>query len=407
MRVAYLVNQYPMVSHSFIRREIHALERQGFDVERISLRGWEKDLVDPADLSERQRTQFVLQKGALPLMMAVLRKLVSSPVVLMRALVLACRMGWRAERPLPVHLVYLAEACLIESWLRRARVQHVHAHFSTNPAEVAMLVHALGGPPWSFTAHGVAVLENPGFIGLSEKVRRSAFVVGICSFTRGQLMRFVDRKYWPKLQVVHCGLEPAFHAGPANPPPAARRLVCVGRLCNEKAQLILIEAAQRLATAGIKFELVLGGDGELRPDIEALIARYKLQHSVRITGWLTTEQVRNELLAARALVLPSLAEGLPVVIMEAMALRRPVISTFIAGIPELVIPGEHGWLVPASDVDALAQAMLACLDAPLDTLARMGEAARERVLERHDVDAEAAKLATLIRNGVKSEEQEV
>ena len=149
---------------------------------------------------------------------------------------------------------------------------------------------------------------------------------------------------------------------------------------SRKGQLLLIEAAQRLAARGVDFELVLAGDGEMRAEIEALIARHNLQAQVRITGWISSDQVRDEILAARALVLPSFAEGLPVVIMEAMALRRPVISTFVAGIPELVQPGEHGWLVPAGDVEALAEAMQACLDAPVDMLARMGEAAHERVI---------------------------
>ena len=162
-----------------------------------------------------------------------------------------------------------------------------------------------------------------------------------------------------------------------------------------------MEAAQRLAARGVEFELVLVGDGEMRADIEALIKRHNLQDRVRITGWISSDQVRDEILAARALVLPSFAEGLPMVIMEAMALRRPVISTFVAGIPELVHPGEHGWLVPAGDVEALAEAMQACLDAPVDTLARMGEAAHERVLARHSVDTQAAKLGKLFQTAVE------
>ena len=141
------------------------------------------------------------------------------------------------------------------------------------------------------------------------------------------------------------------------PPPAAggeRRLVCVGRLCEQKGQLLLIEAARLLAERGTKFELVLAGDGEMRGEIEALIAKYRLTDTVRITGWISSDEVRAEILAARALVLPSFAEGLPVVIMEAMALRRPVITTFVAGIPELIQHGEHGWLVPAGDLESLA-----------------------------------------------------
>jgi glycosyltransferase involved in cell wall biosynthesis len=162
--------------------------------------------------------------------------------------------------------------------------------------------------------------------------------------------------------------------------------------------LLLIDAARRLSERGTKFELVLAGDGEMRAELETLIARYELQSMVRITGWISSDQVRDEILAARALVLPSFAEGLPVVIMEAMALRRPVVSTFVAGIPELIDPGEHGWLVPAGDAEALASAMQICLDTPLETITRMGEMARARVLERHDVDKEAAKLIELFQS---------
>src|SRR5262249_20159545 len=126
-----------------------------------------------------------------------------------------------------------------------------------------------------------------------------------------------------------------------------------------------------------------------------------LQDRVRITGWISSEQVRAEILAARALVLPSFAEGLPIVIMEAMALRRPVISTYVGGIPELVRPGENGWLVPAGDVEELAETMRACLESPVETLGRMGEAAHQRVLEHHNVDAEADKLEKLFQATVE------
>ena len=179
------------------------------------------------------------------------------------------------------------------------------------------------------------------------------------------------------------------------PSNALKRFVCVGRLAPEKGQLLLVEAARRLAAQGEEFELVFVGDGKMRTEIETLLAGYKLSVTVRITGWVDDRQVREEISAARALVQPSLAEGLPVVIMEAMALRRPIISTFIAGIPELVGSGEHGWLVPAGDVDALVDAMRACLNASTETLTRMGEAAHERVLRRHNVNTIATTLANL------------
>jgi colanic acid/amylovoran biosynthesis glycosyltransferase len=403
MRVAYLVNQYPMVSHVFIRREILALERRGVEITRIALRGWHGELVDEEDHLERKRTRYVLRDGVPALLSALARMLVTRPVRLMKALGLALYMGRRAERPLPVHLAHLAEACRIVPWLRAEGVDHVHAHFGTNSAEVAMLVRALGGPPWSFTIHGPKEYDNVELIHLADKLRHCAFVVAITSYGRSQLYRLVEHRHWSKINVIHCGLEPAFFASTESPLPTARRLVCVGRICEQKGQLLLMWAAQKLSARGAVFELVLVGDGEMRAEVEALIERYKLQNTVRITGRVSSEQLYNEIVSARALVLPSFAEGLPMVIMEAMALKRPVISTFIAGIPELVQAGEHGWLVPAGDVDALSQAMQECLEAPVETLALMGEAAQKRVLERHNVDTQAEQLSRLFQSAIEAD----
>jgi colanic acid/amylovoran biosynthesis glycosyltransferase len=397
MKIAYLVNHYPAISHSFIRREILALERLGHEILRISIRGWTDTQRGAEDQREQARTRYVLRGGAVPLLVSFLHILATNPAGLFRAIVLTLKVGLRAERPLPVHLIYLLEACQVALWLRSERAQHLHVHFGTNSAEVAMLVGELGGPPWSFTAHGPEEFDKPKFIALPEKIRRARFVVAVSSFGRSQLFRNVPHSYWPKIKVVHCGLEPAFYQTDATAAAGGeRRLVCVGRLCEQKGQLLLIEAARLLAERGTKFELVLAGDGDMRGEIEALTARYGLTDTVRITGWISSDEVRAEILAARALVLPSFAEGLPVVIMEAMALRRPVITTFVAGIPELIQHGEHGWLVPAGDLESLAGAMEECLRTAPEAITRMGESARQRVLQRHDVDKEAAKLAELI-----------
>lgn len=398
MRIAYLVNQYPKVSHSFIRREILALERQGFEVERIALRGWDAELADPQDLHERAQTRYVLQGSAFALALAVLRQAAATPVRFVRAFALAWRMGRRAARPWPVHLAYLAEACRIVPWMRQSGARHLHAHFGTNPAEVAMLAHALGGPQYSFTVHGPEEFDQPEFLHLAEKIRHAAFVVAISSYGRSQLYRWIPEPDWPKVQVVHCGIEPAFHAAAA-PPPTAPRIVCVGRLCEQKGQLLLVRAVGQLIRKGIPVDLVLAGDGEMRAQIEALVAESGLQAYVRITGWIDSDTVRAEMLTARALVLPSFAEGLPVVLMEAMLLRRPVLSTYVAGIPELVRPGREGWLFAAGDIDALVAALQEMLATPTATLEAMGQAARARALERHAIDVEAAKLGKLFRSG--------
>lgn len=394
-RIAYFINQYPKVSHSFIRREILALERQGFEVQRIALRGWDGELVDTEDLRERNRTRYVLEGGLAGLLTASLLALIARPWRFFRALGMALKLGWRADRPWPYHLVYLAEACRILPWLQQSGAQQVHAHFGTNSAEVVLLAHLLGGPPFSFTVHGPEEFDKPQLLKLREKVRHAAFVVAISSFGRSQLCRWVAHADWPKIKVVHCGLETAFHDVPAVPLPDTPRVVCVGRLCEQKGQLLLVEALGQLLRKGCRLQLVLAGDGEMRPQIEQLIAQQQLQQHVRITGWISSAQVREEILAARALVLPSFAEGLPVVIMEAMALRRPVLTTYVAGIPELVQHGVHGWLFPAGSVEALSEALEQFLATAPQELAAMGEAAHAQVLQRHAIDVEASKLAQL------------
>jgi colanic acid/amylovoran biosynthesis glycosyltransferase len=395
LKIAYLINAYPKVSHSFIRREIHALERQGLEVKRIALRGWDGPLPDEEDRGERQRTAYVLRGGARSLLLPLLQTLLRSPLRLFRATWLAVTMARGSDRPLPYHLVYVAEACRILRWVSRDGVERLHAHFGTNSAEVAMLVHALGGPPYSFTVHGPEEFMRE--LGLTEKIRRASLVIAISNFCRSQLYLRAPYEEWPKIRIIRCGLEQAFHEDVDTRLPAAPRLSCVGRLTEAKGQPLLIQAAALLAARNIDFQLVLAGDGELRATLESLIERFRLGDRVRITGWISGAQVRAELLASRAMVLPSFAEGLPVVIMEAMALRRPVLTTYVAGIPELVTHGETGWMFPAGSVEDLALAMEQCLRTPQEEIARMGEAGHRRVIGLHSIDEEGRKLADLLR----------
>jgi len=220
-------------------------------------------------------------------------------------------------------------------------------------------------------------------------------VVAVSDFGRSQIYRWISYAEWPKVRVVRCGVDAAFLAGGAQPPVDNRRFVCVGRLTEQKGQLLLLDAVGALAARGIAIELVLAGDGPMRVPIEHRIRELALGDRVRITGWISNEVVRRELLGARALVLPSFAEGLPVVLMEALAMGRPAISTFVAGIPELVEDGQNGWLVPAGSVAALVSALEHALAATPIELGRMGRAGAEAVARRHDVDKEARTLARL------------
>ncbi len=405
MRVAYFTNSYPGFSHTFIRREIRAVEALGVTVFRCALRPAMR-LVDREDLEEEKQTRYITRVGAGEMIRCWIAMLVTRPVGVSQAIRQAIKIGWRSDRGVLRHMfAYLPEAAILAHWCRRNNIQHLHAHFGTNPAAIAMLASRISGVPYSFTVHGPEEFDKWPFLGLADKIRHSMFVVAISSYGRSQLYRCVEHEHWNKVQVVHCGLESVAFAAANTTTTMSRRLVCVGRLSEQKGHLLLVEAVRQLATQGVDCELVLIGDGEIRGDIEALVQRHNLQAVIRITGWLDDRQVRDEILAARALVLPSLAEGLPVVIMEAMALRRPVISTFVAGIPELVRPGEHGWLVPAGDVKALGDAMRDCLDAPIETLAQMGEAAQKRAHLRHRVEMEASKLVKLFRAGPQEEKE--
>jgi glycosyltransferase involved in cell wall biosynthesis len=395
LRIAYLVNQYPKTSHSFIRREIHALEAQGVEVLRFSIRPLREQLVNEADRLERDRTRVVLGAGAAGHALSVLACAVRRPVAALRAVLLAIRLGWRSDRGLLRHLVYLAESCVLIRWLQRAGVDHVHAHFGTNPAMVAMLCRELGGPTFSFTLHGPEEFDKPQFLGLREKVERAAFVVAISSFGRGQLYRWARFEDWPKLEVIHCGVDEDLLRAPAAPVPADPRLVCVARIAEQKGHLLLVEAAALLAAEGLDFQIVLVGEGPMRHQVEELIERRGLTDRFLLTGQLDGGQVREAILGSRAVVLPSFAEGLPVVLMEALALHRPVIATAIAGNPELVEQGVTGWLVPAGSVEALAGAMRAALQASPVRLEEMGRAGAVLIARQHDVSREARKLAML------------
>jgi len=403
MKLAYFINQYPKVSHSFIRRELLALERQGLPIRRYALRGWDAQLVDPDDIQEQQRTRFVLERGVAPVLSGMLGFALRRPAAFARGLKVAWELARDGDRTWGHHLFALGEAAVLVNWMRADGIDHVHAHFGTNSAEVVMLARALGGPTYSFTVHGSAEWDMPQQYKLREKIRDAAFVVGISSYTRAQLYRWADPEDWPKIHVVHCGLEESFHSTVDLPTPANQRLVSIGRFVKEKAFGLLVEAVGKLKERGVVVELVLCGDGELRPSIEELIERCGIRSQVRITGWISSAQVREELLAARAFVLPSVMEALPVVLMEAMALRRPVLATYVGGIPELVRDGREGWLFPAGSLEELMNAILACLQTPVEALREMAECGRLRALKRHAVDTEASKLLRLFQEAVPGE----
>ena len=396
MEIAYLVNQYPGISHSFIRREIAALERLGVTVFRYSIRRAKYGVIADEDIAEAEKTRYILGDDLFERAFAALGSLMRRPGGAVRAGIEALKTGWKSEAGLARHIVYFAEALVLAAWLRENGGPHLHAHFGTNSATVAMLASIVNDGSYSFTIHGPEEFDKPAAISLARKVEKSSFCVAVSNFGVSQIRRITKPAQWRKIKLVRCGIERAFFDGAAIA-PAGKSFVCVGRLCEQKGQLTLIDAAARLKAEGYDFSIVFVGDGDMRKDVEDAIAANDLHEYVEIAGWKTPKEVRAAIEDARIFVLPSYAEGLPVSIMEAFCLERPVISTYVAGIPELVKPGENGWLAPAGDAQSLAEIMGAALDASEEALHAMGRAGKELTLERHDIDKEAAVMKSLFQ----------
>lgn len=394
-RLAYLTTEYPKVSHTFIRREIVELERRGHTVIRLAIRHSGGAVADEADQQEFSRTFHCLSQPVWRLILATLLAMVTRPLGWWRALRTTLRMCRRSDRGLITHLAYLAEAALLLRVIRREQVEHLHVHFGTNSAAVARLIRALGGPPYSMTVHGPTEFDSPYGFSLGEKVMEASFVVAISDYCAAQLRRWTPHAHWDKIHIVHCTVGRQFFDAYSPIPRHVNTLVCVGRLSAQKGQHLLIEAMQALIEDGVDVHLILAGDGEMRQDLEAHIEALDLQKHITITGWIDEQTVRRLVSESRALVQPSFAEGLPVVIMEAMAMGRPVISTVVAAIPELVRQGETGWLLSPGNLDDLIVAMKQAMQAPIERLDEMGAAARELVLRRHHTTTETSRLEAL------------
>jgi glycosyltransferase involved in cell wall biosynthesis len=398
VKIAYLVNCYPAVSHSFIRREIAAIEEAGGTIFRYSVRPSDlAALPDARDQLEYDKTTVILSQPWLHLLLCLIGKMVRSPISFYQAVRIAFAHSSFRPSDLVRRVAYLAEA----SWLTRRLIEneiaHLHTHFGTNSAMVARLSRKLGGPPYSFTVHGPDEFDRPVEIDLKGKVADSAFCVAISSFGRGQLMRWSELSDWKKIEVVRCGVDDDFIAKHQSKSVTDDPRFCaVARLSGQKGIPLLVEAASELKKEGHRFTIDLIGDGEMRNQIEEMISRYDVHDTVIIKGWSSSGEIVEHLLNAKAMVLPSFAEGLPVVIMEALALERPVIVTAIAGTPELV-NNDCGWLIPSGSVDALVDAMRSALQSSSQELSAMGIIGRQRILEFHNSNSNGAYLYSLIQ----------
>jgi len=396
MTIAYVTGQYGRASDTFIREEVGALRELGHRVHTFSIRRPTQTSVDDGVAAERASTEYVLERGLAELAALAARRAATRPRAFADAATLAVRIGSPGARGRLWPAAYLLEATYLARRLEELRVDHLHDHIAEGSASVAMLASAMTGVPFSMTVHGPEEFDRAPSLALDVKVHRASFTAAISDYARAQLLRWADAPDWPKIEVVPCGVAPGLLDGERRRTPDSRLLVSVGRLEPAKGQLVLIDAVSRLVQDGdAPVELAIAGEGPLRPMLEGRIRSLGLQGMVTLRGALDHREVAALIADARALVMPSFAEGLPVTIMEAFALGRAVIATPVGGIPELVRPGENGWLVAPGSPDALAGAMREALTTSTRRLDRLGRAGRERVAERHDMRTSAARLAHL------------
>ena len=399
--IAYLTGEYPKVSHTFILREVTALRALGLDIRSCSIRRPPADQVaGDAEQAELARTFYVLSQAKNPL------RLIGAHVGAIgrnaRGWASALGLAWRTRPPgikaALWQIFYFLEAGVLARHLHLTGARHLHNHFVDSSCSVAMLASRMSGVPFSFTLHGPTELYEPHRWRLDEKIARSAFSAYISHFARSQGMLFSDRAHWHRMRIVHCGIQPERYAGPRTAPPG-KVMVFIGRMAGVKGAPLMIEALAALLPRHPDARLVMIGDGPERPALESQARERGVGAAVTFTGTQTQDQVAAHLAAADLLALPSFAEGVPVVLMEAMAAGLPVVSTRIAGIGELVEDGVSGWLVPPGDLDSLVGRLDQLLSDP-DLRNRMGQAGRARVRADYAIGTEAAWLADLFRGSL-------
>ena len=396
VKIAYLVSQYPAPSHTFIRREIAALRRRGVKIDIFSVRQpLPEEVMSDVDRADRDETTYLLPAGALAVLGNNLRMFMRSPLAWTGALAYSLRHRNRGARALLYAIFYFLEGMLLAEHLRRRGVEHLHNHFANAGSHVALVATRYLGIRLSLTLHGLCDFDFPNGPLLGEKIRESAFVACATQYGVAQAMRLSPPAQWAKLFVARCGVEleklpprrPADASGGTRPV----RIICVGRLSPEKGQLGLIDAFARARKAGLDAELVLVGDGPDRAAVMARVIAAGVGGHVKLLGRLPEERALEETARSDVLVLASFMEGLPVVLMEAMALGVPVIAPDVAGIPELVEQGRTGLLFTAGDWDQLAARMRTIGQDPA-LRERLAAAARRRIEDEFDITLAVAPL---------------
>ncbi len=407
MKVGYLMSHYPAISHAFVLREVRALRDAGVAVETLSIhRADPRDLLAELDRQEAQATFNVLPTSARRLCAAHLAAFARSPLAYLSTLVLALRTASPGLRERLWHLFYFGEAMITLGHCRRAGIAHIHAQFADSATDVAMLVSHYQrrtgtSMTWSLAVHGSIEFYNVIRHGLPTKLARATFAVAISDFGRSQLMYLTPEERWPHIHVVRCGVDPDEYVPPPSRAgsPSSVEILFVGRLLPAKGLSLLFTSIAELAREGFDISLTIVGDGPARRHFEQAAQAAGVFDRTRFLGAVGQDGIRERYAGADLFCLPSFAEGIPVVAMEAMAMGLPVISTRVMGIPELVDDGEHGRLIAPGRIDVLTDALRDLARSP-ESRQRMGAAARRKVVKDYDVRVSARRMRAVLEREV-------
>lgn len=398
--IGYLTSQYPATSHTFISREIAAVRALGVPIDTFSVHlPFPSQLKDPELRAESERTFTVFRQRVPGFIAALLAILATDPAGFFRTIARSLRHRPPGARGFVMAFAYAAEAFVLARELKRRGISRLHNHFANTGAIVGMLAAGLLKLPWSFTMHGISETDYPAGLLLAKKIEAAEFVACVSYFGRAQAMRLVDPEQWHKLNIVRCGL-PLAEMPERRPGQKGTRLICVGRLSAEKGQAGLLQAFAEASNDIPGLQLLFVGEGPEGDRLQAMARELGVADKVEFPGRRgETETLRN-IADSDILVLPSFMEGLPIVLMEAMAIGTPVIASRVAGIPELVADGESGLLFTPSNWYELA-ACIRRLASDEELRTSLAEKARIAVRAEFDIQRSAKQMVSLLLRGGK------
>ncbi len=397
-RLAYLLSSYPAVSHTFLLNEISELRKFGFtiDVASINTPDAPRDGVTARETEELEETFYIKAAHRPQILMLLVKILFTQPLVIFRGLRAVLELDpWNLYTS-AYALFYLVEALLLGDWMRRRGHNHLHVHFGGAVATVGMLTSIAWELPYSIMIHGPDEFYDVNASHLRRKVERARFILCISDYCRSQVMKICDPAHWNKLHVLRLGVDPnVFFPDRSARDRSLVEIVCVGRLVPTKGQLVLLGAIAELLQKGYPLRLRLVGDGADRGRLEAFILEHQLDGSIILEGARNHEATRRLLGQADIFVLASFAEGLPVALMEAMAMEIACVSTYVGAIPELIRDGLDGLLVPPSSHEGLVTA-IEQLIVDLELRRSLSVSGRSRVLQFYNLEQNVRALAATL-----------